>query len=85
MKKLILSCKRATYLISLKEEGKLSFRQRMQLRTHLSICSMCKKFEKQTAFISGNAKHSPQHADVTLDQNSKDKMKTTLKNIVDEK
>lgn len=84
MKKLILSCKRATYLISLREESRLSFRQRIQLRTHLSICSMCKKFQKQTAFIAANAKQSHQHTHASLDQNTKDKMKATLKTIVDE-
>ncbi len=84
MKKLILSCKQATYLISLREENKLSFRQRLQLRTHLSICSMCKLFEKQTNLIGSNAKQSHQHIDATLDQNSKDKMKKTLKTIIDE-
>ena len=62
MKRFILSCKKATWLLSLKEEGKLSIVQKLQLRAHIGVCGMCKLFEKQTALISHNARHSHTHS-----------------------
>lgn len=79
MKQLILSCKKATWLISLKEEGKLSFIQRIQLRMHLAVCSMCKLFEKQTLFISKNARHLHEHSHTPLSSDSKERMSKVIK------
>lgn len=79
MKQVILSCKKATWLISLKEEGKLTFTQKIQLRMHLAVCSMCKLFEKQTLFISKNARHLLEHSHTTLSSDSKEKMSKVIK------
>jgi hypothetical protein len=43
-----LSCKEATYLTALSEEGKLSFRMQLRLRFHLFICVSCRNFFRQT-------------------------------------
>ncbi len=51
-----ITCKKATLLIIKKEEKKLSWLERWQLRGHLTICSLCRKFEIQSAFISRIAK-----------------------------
>ncbi|MFP5042514.1 hypothetical protein [Parasediminibacterium sp. JCM 36343] len=65
-----ISCKKATFLISKKEEkGKITLWERFTLRMHLSICSLCKRFELQTGFIGRNAKHN--HADEKLPQGVK--------------
>lgn len=81
MKQLILSCRKATYLMSVKEEGKLTFSQKLQLRAHLPVCSMCRLFEKQTAFISKNARHSHQHITAHLSQKAKEKMSKAIMEI----
>ncbi len=74
-----ITCKKATLLISMKEEGKLSFTQRLQLRMHLSVCSMCKLFEKQSLFISKNARHLHEHSDTPLSSDAKGRMSKVIK------
>lgn len=51
MKTFMLSCRQACLLMAKKEEGKLAALDRMRLRLHTSMCSICKKFDKQTRFI----------------------------------
>lgn len=80
MKHLIhITCKRATYLVSKKEEGRLSFLEWIRLQFHLSICSMCKLFEKQTKLISENAKHSHEYKKLKLSESSKARIIEHLK------
>ncbi len=57
MSLLNISCKKATYLVSKKEQGRINLFDRVTLRMHLTICSLCKRFEQQTGFIIKNAKH----------------------------
>ena len=44
----MLSCKKATELIEKKLLLKLSFKERMQLQAHKSMCSACTAYEKQS-------------------------------------
>jgi hypothetical protein len=57
MKSMMINCRKASFLIAKKEERKLTFGERIHLAMHLSMCEFCKAFEKQSAFISGQAKH----------------------------
>lgn len=77
LKFLMLSCKEATYLLSKKEENKLSWIEKIKLRSHLSICSLCKRFEQQTGFIILNTKHTDSNA--VLSMEAKEKMNSFLK------
>ena len=77
MNLLNISCKKATYLLSKKEENKLSWLDRVKLRGHLTICSLCRKFEQQTSFIGFITKHG--HEQAVLSVEAKEKMKTVLK------
>jgi len=74
---LTISCKKATYLLSKKEENKLSWLEKIKLRGHLTICSLCRKFEQQTGFIGHNAKHTHEHAVLSVE--AKLKMQQVLK------
>ncbi len=76
----MISCKKATYLVSKKEEKKLSWIERWQLRAHLAMCSLCRKFEMQSGFIGRNAKHLHEHLHATLSPEAKEKIKAVLKN-----
>ncbi len=67
-----LSCKTATYLVSLKEAGKISWMDALRLRYHLAICTFCKRFEQQTSFIIKHAKH--EHGEERLSDNVKTKI-----------
>lgn len=73
----MISCKEATYLISKKEEGKLTLAERLKLSVHLAICSICRAFEKQSEFIG----HHATRIDDTLtpDTQLSDVEKTALK------
>lgn len=43
----MLSCKEASRLLSQSLDRKLSWKERLELRFHLFICDMCKRFAKQ--------------------------------------
>jgi hypothetical protein len=82
MKRLLnISCKKATYLISLKEEKAIGFLNNIKLKLHLGICSACRLFENQSWFIKINANHNHEHLDVTLSEEAKQKLSTALKSI----
>lgn len=57
MKYMMINCKEATFLMAKKEEGKLSLIGRIKLSVHTSMCSLCKKFEKQTIRIGKESRH----------------------------
>ena len=73
----MISCKKATYLLSRKEENKLSWLEKIELSGHLVICSMCRRFEEQTGLIIRNAKHT--HAHSILSPEAKERMQAVLK------
>ena len=72
MKYLMINCREATLLMAKKEEGKLSFMESLKLSMHTSMCSLCKKFEKQTTKIAKESRHV--HAEDNLPAYSKDKI-----------
>lgn len=74
-----LSCKKATFLISKKEEGKLTPVEKLQLKMHLGICDFCTRFEKQTKFFSKNSIHLHDHTHATLSDQKKEEIKSLLK------
>jgi len=45
---LLLSCKKATELIEKRELIPLSYKEKLQLRLHSSMCKACKSYEKQS-------------------------------------
>jgi predicted anti-sigma-YlaC factor YlaD len=65
MKSLMISCKKASFLIAKKEERKLTFGEHIHLTMHLSMCEFCKAFEKQSAYISKQAKNFLSSAELT--------------------
>jgi len=71
---IIISCKKATYLLSKKEAQHLSFSEKVKLRLHLFVCSFCRLFEKQSKLICSNASHAHQHNNAELSPASKEKI-----------
>jgi hypothetical protein len=47
----IISCKDASRLMSKREDSALSAWQRLLLRLHLSVCTACRRFERQVRFL----------------------------------
>ncbi|MDE3183177.1 MAG: hypothetical protein KGM16_07140 [Bacteroidota bacterium] len=51
MQLIMLSCKKATELIEKKLLTKLSFREKVQLKMHKSLCDACTAYEKQSKLM----------------------------------
>lgn len=77
MKYLMVNCKQATFLMAKKEEGKLSFMDRMKLSVHTSMCSICQLFEKQISKIAEESKHI--HAADSLSPVAKERIQKRIK------
>ena len=57
----MLNCKRATALMSQGLDRKLSISQKMGLKLHMMMCSGCRNFNRQMAFLrQGCRKFPPQ-------------------------
>ena len=52
LKKIRYNCKQATFLIEKKSIAKLSFRETIELRIHLTGCHFCRLFSKQSHIIN---------------------------------
>lgn len=72
----MISCKDATMLTAKNEEGKLSLGERMKLGMHTSMCSLCKKFEKQAHAIAIESKNVI--ADAELSEPAKERIQKML-------
>lgn len=62
-----------------KEEGKLTFKEKIQLRLHLGICGFCTRFQQQVRFFTGNATHMQEHLHAKMSETGKEKIKELLK------
>lgn len=76
-----ISCKEAVNFILRKEEGKLSFRERLSLWRHLTICSLCRIFSVQSDLIN-QAMKERQARHFTLSDEEKE---TIIQNVLHEK
>lgn len=47
----MISCKRATELISKGADTPLAFREKIALKLHLSVCDVCSYFERSVATL----------------------------------
>jgi len=52
IKKIIYDCHHATYLIEKSQHASLSLKERMSLLIHLSACSICRLFRRQSRLIN---------------------------------
>jgi hypothetical protein len=51
---ILMSCDKATFLLSKQQHTPLSFGNKAHLKFHLLICTACQKFQKQLNFLSAN-------------------------------
>jgi hypothetical protein len=88
MKKLVhilmLSCKKATMLIEKSMLVKLSFKDKVQLTLHKSMCDACTAYEKQSKKMDEILKqhiHDNPNSDAVQNENLKDKIIQSLNKI----
>jgi hypothetical protein len=74
-----LGCKKATFLMSKKEEGRLTVIESIQLKLHLRICDFCTRFQKQAKFFTANAPHTHEHLHISMSDEKKQAIKKQLK------
>ena len=48
----MISCRKASELSSLAQDKRLTFAQKMQMKTHLLMCSACRNFSKNMTSLS---------------------------------
>lgn len=64
---LFLSCFKATELIEKRLNVKLSFKENLQLKIHLMMCSACSRYEKQSLFLEKGIQNMKPSEDMTVD------------------
>lgn len=57
LQKIMISCKRATFLTEKKQVVGLSIFERWQLASHMTICKGCKHYERQSFLINDLVKN----------------------------
>ncbi len=81
-----ISCKKASFLISKKQETSISVWQHLQLAVHLITCNTCTMFKKQTDFIVNflSKNKSDSNLNEQLDVAAKQKISAELNKIMSE-
>ena len=86
IKNIAYNCKKATFLIEKKQIGSISMREKIELEIHLSGCSICRTFQKQSAIINKMVKGlflSSWHQPPKLDENFKTKLQERINSELD--
>lgn len=84
----LVSCEIATFLIEKKLNNALTSKEKVQLFVHEIMCSVCRKYEKQSRMLdqllSRNIKHVPKQVLFTPDAKSLDEFKALINTKLDE-
>lgn len=87
IKKIAYNCKKATFLIEKQQIGKITFKEKMELKIHLAGCSICVTFMKQSAVINLMARKlfDTDYRELKLDDQFKDQLQKRINNQLDKK
>jgi hypothetical protein len=77
---IVLSCKRASFLIEKQQDKPLSVIDKTQLNLHLKICSECSRYQKQSLIIDNVLKsnHQTNLEEFKLSDGVKDRLQKAL-------
>jgi len=64
---LIPTCKEVSILLSQSLDGPLPLIQRVRMRAHLFVCSLCRRYRRQLYFLQRAARQWVTHVDATAD------------------
>jgi len=77
---LFLSCLKATELIEKKLHIQLSFKEKLRLKMHKSMCNACRRYDKQSKIMDeALKKHSLKIANIDVEE-----LKLNIKNKISE-
>lgn len=81
LKNVIYNCRQATFLIEKKQLTELTLREKIELRIHLTGCSFCRLFQKQSIGINKmvyDLFHSAAKREIRLDDDYKKKLQQSI-------
>lgn len=87
LKDIIYNCRKATFFIEKKQLTALTFKERVELRIHLTGCSFCRLFQKQSIGINKMAYelfHSAADREIRLDEDYKKKLQERIEEKLNE-
>ena len=76
----MLTCKEISRLVSESLDRELPLRQRMAVRFHLMMCSMCRAYQKQTLLLRSAVRSYGCQAGNKLPEEARRRMKKALSN-----
>ena len=82
------NCRKATFLIEKEMVGKITLREKLELKIHLAGCSVCRIFQEQSKTINQMVKNifnNQQHEKRGLDENFKKILNQRIKQKLNEK
>ncbi len=88
LKNMIYNCRKATFLIEKKQLSTLTLREKVELRIHLTGCSVCRLFQKQSAEINRMVHdlfHPAHTKDIRLDETYKKELQERIEDQLDKK
>ncbi|MGY4383986.1 hypothetical protein ACVWYN_001012 [Pedobacter sp. UYP24] len=73
IKKIAYNCRKATFLIEKQQISSITLQEKIELKIHLTGCSICKLFQQQSMLINKMmGKHfADQHKSINLDSQFK--------------
>lgn len=78
MNVVLLSCKKAAFLIDLEQENPLTVLKKVQLKMHLSVCKNCSNYEIQSRIIGTILKNNQKSADQISELHLAEEVKTRI-------
>jgi len=81
---IVLSCKKATFLVEKAHSHPLSFIEKVQLHMHLKICSRCANYQKQSLLIENLLKNEGKRLSNPTEIRLSDKSKFRIQKSVEE-
>ncbi|MGK9128405.1 hypothetical protein M1D52_20520 [Olivibacter sp. SA151] len=86
LKKIAYNCRKATFLIEKQQIGKITLREKMELKIHLTGCSICVTFMQQSAVINQMARKlfPSDYKELKLDEGFKEQLQKRINNQLDE-
>ena len=80
LKKIAYNCKKATFLIEKQQIGKITLKEKMELRIHLTGCSICVTYMQQSAIINQMARKlfNSDYRELKLEQGFKEQLQQRI-------
>ena len=86
LKRIAYNCRKATFLIEKQQIGKITLREKLELRLHLTGCAICVTFMQQSTVINQMAKKlvNMDSNALRLDEGFKKQLQKQINNHLDQ-